>query len=189
MLTVSCYAFHPLIQRFVRLWRYVQVVSDVITFGLSMLCCQCSDAMPLSSSASVETKPSIQVFEGYRRFPTEVESCPGRTSEPRKPEHMVIDVTPGTADMPTTQERHQEYRLHKSRTASDAMMVEPQREAGPSKRQLIDLSRDPVRPVIVVEQSNGSIPGIHAARKHNKTGCLKDALQTGACLCSWLSID
>ncbi|KAJ8727833.1 hypothetical protein PYW08_016218 [Mythimna loreyi] len=182
MLTVSCYAFHPLIQRFVRLWRYVQVVSDVITFALSMLCCQCSDAMPLSSSSSVETKPSIQVFEGYRRCPAEGQgSQPGHSGDPLKPEHMVIDVSPGRGDMPKTQERHQDYwQSPKTRTGTVGMMVESPREAGPSKQPLIDLSRDSVPPVIVVEQINKTVPGIHMARTHNNTGRLKDAVQSGA---------
>ena len=63
MFSVSPYAFHPLIQRFVRLWRYVQVVSDMITFVLSMICCQCGDVMPLSTSGSADTKPSVQIFD------------------------------------------------------------------------------------------------------------------------------
>ncbi|KAJ2945836.1 hypothetical protein O0L34_g4739 [Tuta absoluta] len=52
MLTVSCYAVHSFVARFLALWKWAQMISDWVTFFLSMLCCSCLDGIPAFSNSS-----------------------------------------------------------------------------------------------------------------------------------------
>ncbi|KAF9817601.1 hypothetical protein SFRURICE_014740 [Spodoptera frugiperda] len=166
MFTVSCYVFHPLVQRLVRLWRYVQVVSDVLTFFLAMLCCQCAAAVPFSTSSSVDSKPSVQIFkaEALTQKQTETEndqSC----GEPVKAHHLVIDFAPGREDTPEIQERCHQYWQNKNRQEYNDM-------SSKSKNQ-IDLPH-PDRSI----ESQSIIPAVHTHKKHNKKGNVQTAVDS-----------
>ncbi|CAG9786439.1 unnamed protein product [Diatraea saccharalis] len=96
MFTISSYALHPLAQRFIRLWRYAQLVSDCLTFLLSMLCCQCGAMMPLSTSSSIAD--GDESIEAYRIVSEPVIDAGRASGEPFRPQHLVIDFNPQAGD-------------------------------------------------------------------------------------------
>ncbi|XP_022831225.1 uncharacterized protein LOC111359804 [Spodoptera litura] len=175
MFTVSCYVFHPLLQRLVRLWRYVQVVSDVLTFFLAMLCCQCAAAVPFSTSSSMDSKPSVQIFkaEALTQKQEEIEndqSC----GEPVKAHHLVIDFAPGREDTPEIQERcHQYWQDAKNRQEHNNMSSK--------SKNLIDLSKTGSHPDRSIE-SQSNIPSVHTHKKHNKKGNVQTALDSSTAI-------
>ncbi|XP_059056930.1 uncharacterized protein LOC131850646 [Achroia grisella] len=98
MFNISCYAVHPIIKRFITLWRYAQAVSDCLTFALSVLCCQCWEMMPISAAsgeqASIEAFKIVPVVDAGRS-----------TGESLKAQHLVLDFTPKAEDNEEVQRR------------------------------------------------------------------------------------
>ncbi|CAB3223551.1 unnamed protein product [Arctia plantaginis] len=93
MFTVSCYAFHPLVLQFVRIWRYTQVVSEVLTCILSMVCCQCMNMMLLSNRSSNESQFSVQRFKDDFVNHTNFGMVKEEGESPRT-QYTVVDVHP-----------------------------------------------------------------------------------------------
>ncbi|XP_026725404.1 uncharacterized protein LOC113492228 [Trichoplusia ni] len=178
MFTISCYTFHPLIQRFVRLWRYVQLVSDILTCILSMICCQCVDAMPLSTSTSVESKTSIEALKLQENKPEAQLVDPGKSSgEPLRAQHLVIDFTPGREDTPEIQAKCQQFwQFTKNKPELGGMMVQPSQD---SDRRLTELSSSVIHQVPYSDRNRTNLPAIHTIRKMDKRGAVKAAFNTG----------
>ncbi|CAH0701487.1 unnamed protein product [Spodoptera exigua] len=163
MFTVSCYVFHPLLHRFVRLWRYVQVVSDVLNFYLTMLCCPCANEVPFSTSSSVDSKPSVQIFkaEALAKAQKQVDHGPS-CGEPVKAPHLVIDFTPGREDTPEIQKRCQQYW-------QDAKNRQEHNDMTSKSQSPIDLTTDGSHHDRRRESQN-NIPRVHMHKKHSKKG-------------------
>ncbi|CAH0578912.1 unnamed protein product [Chrysodeixis includens] len=168
MFTISCYTFHPLIQRFVRLWRYVQLVSDILTCILSMICCQCVDAMPFSASTSVTSRASIEAIKLEEKKPEPQLVDPGKSSgEPLRAQHLVIDFAPGREDTPEIQAKCQQFwKFAKNKPELGGMMVQPSLD---SDRRFRELSSS-IHQVPYSDRNRTNLPAIHVIRKMDKRG-------------------
>ncbi|XP_072932321.1 uncharacterized protein [Epargyreus clarus] len=89
MFAVTPYTFQPLFHRFHVLWRYVQVVSDCFTFVLVIICCKCSQAMPVSMTSSC-----AEIIDATSSKDLEIPKVNYTKSsgEPVKTEHVAIDL-------------------------------------------------------------------------------------------------
>ncbi|PZC71502.1 hypothetical protein B5X24_HaOG213210 [Helicoverpa armigera] len=174
MFTVSCYSFHPVVHRFVRLWKYVQIVSDILTFLLSMICCQCVVGEPLSPASSVDLKKSMQIFEAQaiKRKQDALDKAKS-SGEPMRAQHLVIDFAPGREDTPEIQARcHQYWELAKNKTDHERKHPSPKPE-----RHLINLSSSP--PHLDTGTDRNNLPAIHSMKKTKKKGCVKAPFGSG----------
>ncbi|XP_075973043.1 uncharacterized protein LOC142974529 [Anticarsia gemmatalis] len=156
MFTVSCYAFHPLILRFVRLWKYVQVVSDVLTCLLSMLCCQCVDMMPVPGTDSENSVPTGQVFRS--QLPKNQVDPEKASGDIRRPQSMVIDYTEDTPEF-QTKRKHTSQSVHKDHELQGIVNPVQQRlnDEEPASTSRYQNSRE-----------KNIIPSVHFVKKVNK---------------------
>ncbi|XP_028163944.1 uncharacterized protein LOC114355343 [Ostrinia furnacalis] len=169
MFTISPYAFHPLLQRFVALWRYVQVVSDCLTFLLSMLCCQCWTLMPLSPTTS--EKASVESFQ----ILPEARIEPGRASgEPFRAQHLVIDFSPQPGDTEETGAKCQQFwEAVNAHPDLDGMMVLPE-----NKTQAVINSSVPVHKPSSPSAHQPNFQALHSIKDMGDTGVFNAAFAT-----------
>ncbi|KAG6455688.1 hypothetical protein O3G_MSEX009357 [Manduca sexta] len=152
MFTVSCYTFHPLASRYVRLRRRVHVVSEWMVCVMATVCCPCCTAMPLASSAS----------------------CYSRTSgEPFRPQHITVDFTPGAEDSSAVEDKcYQFWEFVTSQPELDAFTVQPDSEISLPDTTYIVSRQEPHNDV----ENQQHYPAIHAMRKMEDKGAVDAAL-------------
>ncbi|KAL0840841.1 hypothetical protein ABMA28_014647 [Loxostege sticticalis] len=166
MFTISPYDFHPLLHRFVSLWRYVQVVSDCLTFLLSMLCCQCWNMMPLSPSPSEQAS-----VESFQILPEPIIE-PGRASgEPFSAQHLVIDFTPQPGDTEETSLKCQQFwEVVNGHPELEGMMALPENKTQAMKESSVSVHK-PLPPA----DTNPAFPAIHTIRSIGDRGAIDAA--------------
>ncbi|KAI8435522.1 hypothetical protein MSG28_003821 [Choristoneura fumiferana] len=126
MFTISAYSVHPLVARFLTLWRYVEVVTDWVTFFLSCLCCQCLNNMPCDAVPPSEgSKSSIETPQILSRA-AEVDS--GRVcGEPFRPQHLVIDFHRQPGDNEGVEQKCNDFwNFVRKQPAMGGMLVTPE---------------------------------------------------------------
>ncbi|XP_030029841.2 uncharacterized protein LOC115447065 [Manduca sexta] len=169
MFTVSCYTFHPLASRYVRLRRRVHVVSEWMVCVMATVCCPCCTAMPLASSASCYSKAS-ELLETVQKPVID----PGRTSgEPFRPQHITVDFTPGAEDSSAVEDKcYQFWEFVTSQPELDAFTVQPDSEISLPDTTYIVSRQEPHNDV----ENQQHYPAIHAMRKMEDKGAVDAAL-------------
>ncbi|RVE42395.1 hypothetical protein evm_012954 [Chilo suppressalis] len=174
MFAISSHDLHPLALRFLTLWRWVQLVSDCLTFALSILCCQCAAMMPLSPSSSVDDS-----VEDYKIPPEPVIDAGRASGEPFRPQHLVIDFNhqPGDTDE-VSLKCQQLWDVVNNHPDLERMMVvaEAEKDKGKALREIS--AAVPVHRPLPSPDSESNFPALRTIKKLEEQGTIDTALAT-----------
>ncbi|CAK1546912.1 unnamed protein product [Leptosia nina] len=165
MISLTPYNFQPVFRRLVVLYGYAQAVTDCATFVLSCLCCQCWEPMPLSHSSAGCT------FRADIDPPLNEKVEIGRgDGEPVKPQHLVIDFTPGRDDTPELQQKVCKFWNFVDRSPElDEFLEQPFRTNDSNTRSGVT-SKDSQSGRIATIYPSNDFPAIHSLKTLNKNG-------------------
>ncbi|XP_028032275.1 uncharacterized protein LOC114244601 [Bombyx mandarina] len=189
MITVSCYKFHRITSRFVRLWRKVQTVSDYLTFPLAFLCCQ-GVGMPLSEATSSDIKDGaikqlkydVASMENHRTkqhgHPALID--PGRSSgEPLSEGHYTIDFAPAPGDNEETAMRCQDFwEMITNEKQLEGFMANPVNIMESLQEENQSEAESSQAPTFEINEAN-NFPAINAIKTLNKKGLAASIFGTG----------